>query len=156
MPLVPSLNPYTCIGLVDFGYRVHDSLIPRPPYHQPLPTKPPPAGDPRTDRCGCPACLSGRFYAVSPACRFWNPDCEVCGGHRTYTYRTRGRWRRVRVACFRCVEEWQDAVAWFYLVLRDPSVAARLLATPASDTASDTAPDAAAEVPSESSVEGRA
>jgi len=152
LSLAPSPDPYTCIGLVDFGYRVHDSLIPRPPYHQPLPTKPPPAGDPRTDLCGCPACLSGGFYAVSPACRFWRPDCEVCGGHRTYTYRTPGSWRRVRVDCFRCVEEWQDAVAWFYLVLRNPSFAARLLAT----TASDTTSDAAADVPPDSAVEGRA
>lgn len=136
MSLPPSPEWNFSTGLVDFGYRVHDSLIPRPPYHQPLPSKPPPAGDPRSDLCGCPACLSGGFYAVSPACRFWRTDCEVCDGHRTYTYRTPGSWRRVRVDCFRCVEEWQDAVAWFYLVLGDPTVAAQRLATTASDTAS--------------------
>jgi hypothetical protein len=39
-----------------------------------------------------------------------------------------GRWRRVRVACFRCVEEWQEAVVWFYLVLGNPALATRLLA----------------------------
>ena len=106
MSLASSPDPNAGPGLVDFGYRAHDALIPRPPYHQPLPANPPPAGDPATDRCGCPACLSGGFYAVSPACRFWRTECEVCGGHRTYTYRVPSRWRRASAECFLCRQDW--------------------------------------------------
>jgi hypothetical protein len=151
LSLPSSPDPNARTGLVDFGYRVHDSLIPRPPYHQPLPTTPSPAGDSKTDRCGCPACLSGGFYAVSPACRFWRTACTVCGGQRTYTYRVPGTWRRARADCFLCLEERQHAVAWFYLVLRNPTFATRLLATIAADTATN-----AADVPSDAAVERRA
>jgi hypothetical protein len=42
----------------DFGYVLDDSLISRPPYHQQVPSSPPPAGDPRTDLCGCPLCAT--------------------------------------------------------------------------------------------------
>jgi hypothetical protein len=107
-------------GRFDFGYALHDSLIPRPPYHQPLPSTPPPAGDPKTDLCGCPACLSGRYYDVSPACRFWRSDCEVCHGTRTHTRRKPARLRRTQLDCLLCVTEWNQNVTWFYLALGDP------------------------------------
>jgi hypothetical protein len=112
---------------VDYGYPSHESLDPRPPVHQPLPSSPPPAGTPSAV-CGCPACLSGGWYPVSPACRFWRPDCDICDGTRTYPYRT-GRWpRRWRTArCFRCQQAWQAAVSWFYFTLRNPHAAAQLL-----------------------------
>jgi hypothetical protein len=136
LSLASSPDPNARTGLVDFGYRAHDALIPRPPYHQPLPTTPPPAGDPATDLCGCPACLSGGFYAVSPACRFRRTACEVCGGRWTYTYLVPGSWRRARAECFLCRQDWRHAVAWFYLVLRTPTAAWQLAAS-ASDTAFD-------------------
>jgi hypothetical protein len=65
----------------------------------------------------------------------------VCDGHRTYTYRVPGSWRRATADCFRCCEDWQHAVAWFYLVLRTPTAAARQPAASASDTASDSHTD---------------
>ncbi|GAB3448809.1 MULTISPECIES: hypothetical protein [Actinophytocola] len=108
------------VGRFDFGYVLHDSLVPRPPYHQPLPSTPPPAGDPRTDLCGCPACLSGRYYDVSPACRFWRGDCEVCRGTRTHTRRQPGRLRRTLFDCLLCATEWNRDVTWFYLAIGDP------------------------------------
>lgn len=137
-------EPAASAGWADFGYRPHDSLIPRPPYHQPLPTMPPPAGDPRTDLCGCPACLSGRYYTVSPACRFWRADCEVCGGRRTYTYRAARSVRRDTADCFVCVEQWQHQVAWFYLVLRNPRAARRLAVATAPTATHATAGDTTA------------
>jgi hypothetical protein len=130
------LDPAISAGPVDFGYLPHDSLIPRPPYHQPLPSTPPPAGDPNTDLCGCPACLSGQYYAISPACRFWRIDCAVCGGRRSYTYRAPRSLRRDTADCFACAEQWQHAVAWFYYVLRSPRAARRLALVTA-----DPAPD---------------
>jgi hypothetical protein len=117
---VRTLLPSTAEPPFGFGYARHDSLIPRPPYHQPIPSSPPPAGDPRTDLCGCPACLSGRYYTVSPACRFWRVDCEVCHGTRTHTRREPGRLRRTRLDCLLCATEWTQDVAWFYLALSGP------------------------------------
>jgi hypothetical protein len=115
---------------VDYGYSCHESLNPRPPFHQPLPTAPPPAGKP-DEFCGCPACLSGGWYPVSPACRFWRPDCELCDGTRSYPYRAarwrtcRWRWRTTR--CFVCQQAWHAAVTWFYFTLRNPHAAAQVL-----------------------------
>ncbi len=136
MPQPTRPDPAASAGLVQFGYRLHDSLIPRPPYQQPLPSTPPPAGDPATDLCGCPACLSGRYYAVSPTCRFWRLDCETCGGRRTFTYRAPRTLRREAADCFVCAEQWQHQVAWSYLVLRNPR-AARRLATEAADPSTE-------------------
>ncbi|TDV43704.1 hypothetical protein [Actinophytocola oryzae] len=116
-PLLPSTAEPA--GLFDFGYARHDSLIPRPPYHQPLPSTPPPAGDPKADLCGCPACLSGRYYDVSPACRFWRRDCEVCHGTRTHARRLPGMLRRTLLDCVLCATEWNQDVTWFYLALSD-------------------------------------
>jgi len=131
-PLLPP-GPDEPTPRPEFGYVLHDSLIPRPPYHQPLPPQPPPAGDPRRDLCGCPACLSGRYYAISPACRFWRTDCEMCGGRRTHTYRVSGSLRRARVDCWLCAQEWRHAVAWFYLVLRDPDSATQRSRLPSAE-----------------------